>query len=111
MARIRVATPDDAPTIAAIYAPYVLETVISFEETPPPADEMAERIRSTLKTHPFLVFESKGEIAGYAYAGHHGARQAYRWSVNVSVYTDSNAHRRGIGRALYTVLLRLLERH
>lgn len=29
--RIRVATPDDADAIAAIYAPIVLETTISFE--------------------------------------------------------------------------------
>lgn len=32
--KVRVATPADASAIQAIYAPMVLETVISFELTP-----------------------------------------------------------------------------
>lgn len=110
MTRIRIAAAEDAPVIAAIYAPYVLETAISFEETPPLAGEMSQRITSALQSYPFLVFESEGEVVGYAYGGPHGGRPAYRWSANVSVYTASDAHRRGIGRALYTTLLDLLDR-
>ncbi len=34
-ATLRPAKPTDAETIAAIYAPYVADTAISFEETPP----------------------------------------------------------------------------
>jgi L-amino acid N-acyltransferase YncA len=94
--------------VAAIYAPYVLETAISFEEAPPSADEMAGRITATLTTHPFLVFESEGQVVGYAYGGPHGARHAYRWSTNGSVYAAQDSHRRGIGRALYAALLDLL---
>jgi phosphinothricin acetyltransferase len=71
---------------------------------------MGERIRSTLRSHPFLVFESDRGVAAYAYASPHGGRQAYGWSTNVSVYAESGSHRRGIGRALYLVLLGLLER-
>ena len=35
---IRLASTDDAPAIAAIYAPVVADTAISFEEVPPTAD-------------------------------------------------------------------------
>jgi phosphinothricin acetyltransferase len=107
VALIRTATEDDAAAIAAIYAPYVLETAISFEAVPPTADEMRERVARTLPTHPFLVFDDGGVIA-YAYAGEHQQRSAYRWSVTVTAYAAGHAHRRGIGRALYTGLLDIL---
>jgi L-amino acid N-acyltransferase YncA len=107
---VRIAGPADADAIAAIYAPYVVETAISFEEEPPSGSEMASRLAATLPTHPFLVFEEGGRVLGYAYGAHHVARAAYRWSANVSVYTALDAHRRGIGRALYTTLIATLRR-
>jgi hypothetical protein len=44
-ARIRLATPDDAAEVAAIYGPICTHTPISFEEAAPSPDEMAGRIR------------------------------------------------------------------
>lgn len=107
---VRIATRSDADAIAAIYAPYVLKTAISFEERPPSPVEMAARIDAALPTHPFLVFDEGGRVLGYAYAGPHNARPAYRWSANVSVYTAEDTHRRGVGRALYFDLLATLKR-
>lgn len=104
-ANIRLARTDDAAAIAAIYAPYVLDTTISFEEDPPTAAQMAERIVATQATCPFILLEDQGEVVGYAYAGPHRARAAYRWSVDVTVYVAGHAHRRGVGRALYADLL------
>ncbi len=99
-----------APALARIYGHYVRETVISFEEMPPTADEMAERMRRVLQRYPYLVYEADGEILGYAYGSEHRARAAYRWSADVSVYVDRARHRRGIGRALYAELLDLMNR-
>ena len=110
MGEVRVATAADAEAIAAIYAPYVRHTAFSFEETPPSGPEMASRIKAALPTHPFLVFQEVGGPVGFAYAGAHGPRAAYRWSCNVSVYVALGAHRRGVGRALYAALFELLER-
>ena len=107
---IRLATPADAPAIAAIYGPIVAETVISFELVPPTAEEMAERIGKTIPAYPWLVFERNGQILGYAYAGAHRARPAYRWSVDVSAYVAEAGRRQGIGRTLYERLLLLLRR-
>ncbi|MFM9851589.1 MAG: N-acetyltransferase family protein [Sphingomonadaceae bacterium] len=42
--RVRPATSADARACAAIYAPYVTDSWISFEEVPPTADEMAAQI-------------------------------------------------------------------
>ena len=108
--RVRVATPADASDIQAIYAPMVLDTVISFELIPPTVDEMAARIAATLPTFPYLVAEVEDKVVGYAYASQHRAREAYRWSVDVTVYIDPAVHRKGIGRALYQRLLPLLEK-
>jgi phosphinothricin acetyltransferase len=107
---VRVAVASDAEAVAAIYAPYVLETVISFEEAPPSAVEMGARMAAALPMYPFLVFEEGDRVLGYAYGSAHLPRAAYRWSANVSVYTAPDQHRRGIGTALYAELIGILRR-
>jgi L-amino acid N-acyltransferase YncA len=108
--RIRLATVVDAAAVLAIYEPYVLETAISFETESPSVEEMRERISHYGETHPWLVYELDGRIAGYAYSSPWHARAAYAWSCEVSIYVDRAMHRRGIGRALYIVLLEALRR-
>lgn len=105
---IRMATAEDGEQIAAVYAPSVTSTVISFEMEPPSTAEMGRRITETLVTHPWLVAERDGEVAGYARAGRFKERAAYQWSVETSVYVRTTAHRSGLGRALYGVLFDLL---
>jgi phosphinothricin acetyltransferase len=102
---IRDATAADAAACAAIYAPYVTGTAISFEAEPPTAAEMAERIAQAQLRHAWLVLDDGGPVAGYAYGGPFMARAAYRWSCSVSVYLAPDRHRRGHGRALYAALL------
>ena len=106
---IRLATERDAEAVADIYAPNVTDAVISFEAEPPDAGEMRRRMEGTLERYPWLVCERRGRVLGYAYAGAHGTREAYRWSVDVSVYVHRGAHRAGVGRALYTSLFAALE--
>ncbi len=106
---IRLATEGDAEQIAAIYAPNVTGTVISFETEPPTADEMRWRIEATLERYPWLVCERQGRVLGYAYAGAHGSRAAYKWSVEVSVYVHGEARRTGVGQALYASLFAALD--
>lgn len=94
---IRAATRDDAAGVAAVYAPYVTDTSISFEEVAPSAQEMAERIgRATT----WLVAEREGEVLGYAYAAPFHPRPAYRISHEVSIYLRGDATGRGLGQHL-----------
>src|SRR5690349_1118640 len=108
MNAVRVATEADAEAIATIYAPYVRETAISFDEDEPSPGEMARRLKSALETYPFLVFDDGRGVKGYAYGSAHRSKPAYRWSVETTVYISRSQHRRGIGKALYTELLDLL---
>lgn len=105
---IRMATPADAGAIADIYAPYVRDSVISFETNPPSAEQTRSRLATTLADFPWLVITDLERVAGYAYAGPHRAREAYRWSADVSLYLDTSFHRRGFGRRIYAALLNLL---
>jgi L-amino acid N-acyltransferase YncA len=107
---VRSAEQRDAPGIAAIYAPYVRDTAVSFETEPPTAEIMRQRITTTLEAFPWLVAELGGETIGFAYAGKHRERAAYRWSVDVTVYVSGAKRHRGIGRALYVALLEVLRR-
>ena len=110
-ALIRLATAADAAAIAAIYAPYVTDTPVSFEETAPEAPEMAERMRGDGRGfHPWLVAEADGRVIGFASSSPFRARRAYRWTVETGVYLDPQAQGRGLGRALMERLLELLTR-
>jgi L-amino acid N-acyltransferase YncA len=103
---IRDADPlSDAEACAAIYRPYVSDSVASFEEQPPTADEMRGRMHGA---HAWLVAETEGRVIGYAYASPHHTRAAYRWAADVAVYIDAAHHRAGVGRALYTPLIERL---
>ena len=105
---IRLATLSDAEAIAAIYRPVVETTTISFETVAPDRDEMAKRLADTLVSHPWLVCEVDGRVAGYAYATKHRVRAAYQWSVDTSVYVDAACRRSGVARGLYQSLFAIL---
>jgi phosphinothricin acetyltransferase len=114
--QIRTARPDDLRELLAVYAPYILGTTITFEETVPSVEEFRARIETTLERYPYLVAEEvlpAGEstrILGYAYAGAYSSRVAYDWSVETAIYVSREASGRGVGSALYRELERVLAR-
>jgi phosphinothricin acetyltransferase len=107
---IRDAVPEDGAACAAVYRPYVTDTVITFEYEPPTAEQMAARIAEGQKTHAWVVLEDDGAVVGYAYAAPVKARAAYDWACEVSVYLAWGRRRGGEGRALYAALFERLER-
>jgi L-amino acid N-acyltransferase YncA len=106
---IRLAGQSDAAAVAAIYAPYVTDTFVSFEEAAPGAAEMAKRIAGGVPgLYPWLVAEFDGRIEGYASSSPFRSRPAYRWTVETGVYLAPEAQGRGLGRALMERMLALL---
>lgn len=107
---IRLAEPIDAAQILDIYAPYIRDTSFTFEAEVPSVEAFANRIGSYLANWPWLVYEVDGKIAGYAYGSRYRERIGYQWCVECSVYIHDDFHRRGIAKALYAALFRILKR-
>ncbi|OBF62328.1 acetyltransferase [Mycobacterium sp. 852002-51971_SCH5477799-a] len=103
-----MATAEDADAVAEIYRPYVRDTAISFETMAPEAGEMRSRITTTLARVPWLVVTDDERVTGFAHASPHRVREAYRWSVDVSIYLNESVHRQGQGRRLNTALFNVL---
>ena len=104
---IRPADPRrDAAACAAIYAPSVESTPISFETVPPDPAEFRARMEKYSATHPYLVAEEDGQVIGYAYASTYRAREAYRFTCEDSIYLAPDAVGHGLGGKL---LGRLIE--
>ncbi len=102
---IRDCLDADVPRICDIYNHYIRETVVTFEDTAIPVMEMARRIAEVRKRFPWLVVESEGAVAGYAYASLWKTRSAYRFAVESTIYLAADALSRGLGTMLYSALL------
>jgi L-amino acid N-acyltransferase YncA len=105
---IRPAASCDLDAVAAIFSHYVTSSVITFEVTPPTAEDW-RRTRDDLAARglPFVVCECDGEVVGYAYAAPWRTKPAYRHTVESTIYLAPDHTGRGLGRRL----LRALQRH
>ena len=102
---IRDATVNDIESLLSVYAPYVENTAVSFEYDVPAIDEFRSRFEKITKKYPyFLAEDSNGKVLGYTYYSEFKDREAYRYSVETTIYLAKEACGRGIGRKLYEVL-------
>ena len=107
---IRAATWEDAGALAAIYGHHVLHGFGTFEEEPPsPAEMDTRRAAIAARGLPYLVAEDTGTVLGFAYAGPFRPRQAYRYTVEDSVYIAPEAVGRGVGRAVLSAVIAACE--
>ena len=109
MNKIRSALSSDASSILDIYAPYIANTAVSFETEVPSVEDFTQRIVGNQESCPWLVYESGGLIAGYAYASKHRDRAAYQWSLESSVYVNEGFRQQGIATKLYQTLFQILK--
>lgn len=106
---IRQASEEDAAEILKLYSPYIQESAISFEYEVPPLADFTKRIQEISNQYPYLVCVFDEKIVGYAYAHRHMERAAYQWNVELSVYVSGEIFRMGIGKALYSAVIEILE--
>lgn len=109
MIKLRIATPKDGAALAEIYTYYVAKTAVSFEYDAPDAEEFSRRIAHKIEKHPFIVAEKNGKPIGYAYASDFRERAAYAWDTELSVYVSREFQHTGVGRLLYSALIRILK--
>lgn len=108
---VRPSVDADMTAMTRIYAHHVLNGTGTFETSPPSEADMRTRRADVLgKNLPWLVIETNGYIAGFAYANWFKPRPAYRFSVEDSVYIAHDAVGKGLGKQLLDELLLQLER-
>ena len=104
--KLRDAIDGDLAAITVLYGTEVVGGTATFETTPPGLEEMTQRFVAVQRhALPWLVAETDGRFAGYAYASPFRPRPAYRYGVEVSIYVEAHARRRGVGRALLEALI------
>ena len=105
----RFATTPDAEALVVIYAPYILNTAITYEYEIPSVAEFARRIETYSAKYPYLVAELNGTPVGYAYACPLGSRPAFDWSAEAAIYIREDCKGMGVGKALYEKLEEILK--
>lgn len=105
---IRMATENDIAQILEIYAPYILSSAATFEYSVPTLEAFTRRFRDITVRFPWLVWEENGKVLGYAYGSAPFERAAFQWCAECSVYILPDCHGKGIGKALYQQLEKLL---
>jgi phosphinothricin acetyltransferase len=108
--QLRPALPEDLPAIHEIYAYHVLHGLASFEEVPPPLEELRRRFDDVrARGLPWLAADFGGVLAGYGYCAPYRSRSAYRFALEDSIYVRQGSEGRGVGSALLDALIRRSE--
>ena len=107
---IRMAAGPDLPAITRIYNHYVEHSHATFDVGAfASADRQPWFEQFDGDRYQCWVAEEAENLLGYACSMPFKAKAAYQTSVEVSVYVAADAHRRGVGSALYRQLLPALE--
>ena len=107
---IRRAQPEDADSVAAIFAHHVAHGTASFDTSPRTGPDTAGKIADcNARGWPFLVAERDGRLVGYAYATQFRDRPAYASTCENSIYLDPAAIGHGVGTLLLAALIEASE--
>ncbi|MFI3325784.1 MAG: N-acetyltransferase family protein [Clostridia bacterium] len=109
MVKLRIATPDDAVTLADIYNYYVENTNISYEYAKVSYEDFKNRIIEISKAFPYIVAYEDNKIIGYAYSHSFRERKAFSWGTELSMYLDKNCKAKGTGTMLMEKILSMLK--
>ena len=108
MLKIRTARPEDLPALTEIYNYEVLHGVATFDLHPRTLEERRVWLEAhNVDNHPLLTAELEGTVAGYASLSPYREKEAYRSTVELSVYVAPEARGRGVATALMGEVLAL----
>jgi phosphinothricin acetyltransferase len=102
---IRLAQPEDAPDIAAIYNQGIRDRVATLETEERTADERAGWLASRDERHPVYVAELDGGVVAWGSLNAFNSRPAYQWVADFSVYVDGAQRGHGLGGAMLDHLI------
>lgn len=105
---IRKAEKRDLPALLDIYNHEVAQGVATFDLNPKSMAEWELWFAAhNVENHPLIVAEKDGAAVGYASLSSYREKEAYRTTVELSLYVDKDYRRRGIATALMEAILKL----
>jgi L-amino acid N-acyltransferase YncA len=106
---IRIAEAADIEQFAEIVNYYIENSTINFHDHVQSEEVWEETWEVLHEKYPFLVAEKDGVLGGIAYATPWKLRGAYKWTCEVTTYVRHGHERQGLGDALATRMLALLD--
>ena len=104
---IRVARREDLQQLLDIYNYEVVHGVATLDLQPKSLEEWGQWFDAhNIKNHPLLVAEQAGRVAGYASLSPYRSKEAYRSTVELSIYISPDFRRQGVATALMEAILR-----
>ncbi len=97
---IRLAARADAEDINSIQNHYVVHSTATFLTDPLTLEQRLNWLGNRSQSHPVIIAQSDGLVAGWGSLEVFRARPAYRHTAEFSIYVHHERHRRGIGRAI-----------
>ncbi|MBQ3049446.1 MAG: N-acetyltransferase [Oscillospiraceae bacterium] len=103
---IRKALQKDLPAMLEIYNYEVLNSTATMDIHPKTLEERQVWFdEHNTENHPLIVAEIDGKVVGYASLSRYSEKEAYRRTVELSVYIDKEYRERGIASALMEYLI------
>lgn len=107
--KIRSVAEPDLGLIADIVNEHIAAGVAHFADRPTKVAEWEADWQGARAQYPWLVAERDGAIGGFAYAKRFNDRAAYDWTAEVSIYLRDGMQGQGLGTALYSRLIPMLD--
>ena len=109
--QIRPYTEADVPSILAIINDNILHSTSLYDYEPRSLTKQSELLQDkTAKNFPVIVAEIDCEIAGFGLYGEFRFRDAYRFTVEHSVYVANDFKGKGVGGKLLQSLIELAKK-
>lgn len=103
---IRDAVQEDVPVILEIYNDAVRNLAATFDLEEKTLEERMEWFGHYGGSHPLIVAEVDGKVAGYSSLSMFREKEAYKSTVELSLYIAEDCRGRGLGKALMEEILR-----
>ena len=103
---IRVAEQKDLPELLDIYNAEVLNSVANLDLTPRTLAEWQVWFdHHNVENHPLYVADIDGRVAGYVSLSSYREKEAFRSSVELSIYVAADFRKRGVASEMMAFIL------
>lgn len=108
MIQTRTYTERDCPAILAIINEAILTSTALYDYHPRTLEQQIAIFEDKIsKGFPIIVAEENNQVIGFGYYSEFRFREAYKFTVEHSVYADKNYIGKGVGKLLLTELIEL----